>query len=168
MVKIFLLTLPVFLSLFIAPTISYSLITPSWIEECETCVVMELAMAETNCPFNFDQIIDISQTDMPRDQKKEVVSKLVNEFFECAAPEQEEEIRKELIPTMLIEIIELAENNTKLTERVVNLTEQIADQNTRIIELENEGSSLAIGLFFGGIPVGFIISIVVLKKFSKK
>ena len=147
MTKIFTTIIPVLIWLLVAPTLAYSEEIPSWIDDCETCEIMAATMADTNCQFRFDEVIDISQTNMSRDTKIDVISKLFNEFFDCALPEQEEEIRKELIPTMLLELTELAENNTKLGEKIEN-------QNTRILQLEEQSTSLSIGFFVGGLVGG--------------
>ena len=114
-------------------------------------------MEESNCIFDYDQLVAISKMDMPLENKKELVTKMVNEFFECALPEQKEEIEKELVPSLLLDIVFLGEKSDKQTKQILDNTNTINEKTDRIIELEDQQLPIAIVFLAIGIFAGIII-----------
>jgi len=134
-----------------------SSIDTSWIDKCKTCQVINLTMEESNCIFEFDQLVAISKMDMPLENKKELVTKMVDEFFECALPEQKEEIEKEFVPSLLLDLVLLGEKSDKQTKQILDNTNTINEKTDRIIELEGQQLSIAIVFVAIGIFSGIII-----------
>lgn len=133
----------------------------SWFDECESCSIA-LSISDSQCSFELDQIIDVSKTDMPREDKEELISGMLGDFLECALPEQKKELETELLPSLLIEVIEQGKRIESLTEQNLNLTLSIDEKTDEIKELKEQA-----WLIFGGsLVIGFVVPIVAKKLYT--
>jgi len=121
-------------------------------------------MADSQCVFDFDQVVDLSRTDMPRENKKEVIEKMIDDYLECAFPEQEEEAKNKLVPSLILTVIEQG-------EKLLNLTNSIDIKTDKIIELEDQINEMEIKNIINTVVftvigiTGGIIGGIVIKKY---